>query len=81
MAVIQDNGDKLIKTAVEKIHLTDCQNLLAHSCSVYLGRQTPNINLSWGVNTCYMYTLCAHTAIISSFCSDMTTTTTGQLQT
>lgn len=46
MAAVQDCGDKLIRTAVEKIHFTDCQNL--HSCLVYLGRQTPNINLSWG---------------------------------
>lgn len=46
MAAVQDSGDKQIKTTVEKMHFTDCQNL--HSCSVYLGRQTPNIILSWG---------------------------------
>lgn len=40
--------DKLIETAVEKFLFTDCQNLEAHSCSVFLGRQLPNINLSWG---------------------------------
>ena len=38
MAAVQDGRDKLIKTAVEKILFTDCQNLQAHSCSVYLWR-------------------------------------------
>lgn len=27
-AAIKDSGDKLMKTAVEKIHLTECQNLV-----------------------------------------------------
>lgn len=50
-AAVQNGRDKLTETAVEKNLFTNFPNLEAHSCSVYLGMQTPNINLSWGVQS------------------------------
>lgn len=38
VAAEREVRDKLTETAVEKILLSGCQNLEAHSVSVYLGR-------------------------------------------
>lgn len=38
VAAEREGRDKLTETAVEKILLSGCQNLEAHSVSVYLGR-------------------------------------------